>query len=43
MLRFPKIVIGAGTGAALFMLGIMSGQGRKGARRPAPKPPGSSN
>ena len=24
MLRFPKIVIGAGTGAALFMLGIMS-------------------
>jgi carboxyl-terminal processing protease len=25
MLRFPKIVIGAGTGAALFMLGIMSG------------------
>jgi carboxyl-terminal processing protease len=25
MLRFPKIVIGAGTGVALFMLGIMSG------------------
>jgi hypothetical protein len=25
MLRFPKIVIGAGTGAALFMLGITSG------------------
>jgi carboxyl-terminal processing protease len=25
MLTFPKIVIGAGTGAALFMLGIMSG------------------
>jgi carboxyl-terminal processing protease len=25
MLRFPKIVIGVGTGVALFMLGIMSG------------------
>ncbi len=25
MLRFPKIVIGAAAGAALFMLGIMSG------------------
>jgi carboxyl-terminal processing protease len=30
MLRFPKIVIGAGTGAALFMLGIMSGHAQVG-------------
>ena len=30
MLRFPKIVIGAAAGAALFMLGIMSGHAQVG-------------
>ena len=30
MLRFPKIVIGAAAGAALFMLGIMSGHAQAG-------------
>jgi len=30
MLRFPRIVIGAGAGAALFMLGIMSGHAEVG-------------
>jgi carboxyl-terminal processing protease len=30
MLRFPKVVIGVGTGAALFMLGIISGHTQAG-------------
>src|ERR1700733_4718885 len=30
MLRFPKVVIGAGTGAALFLLGIVSGHAEAG-------------
>src|SRR5438309_1438267 len=30
MLRFPKVVIGAGAGAALLMLGIMSGHAEVG-------------
>jgi carboxyl-terminal processing protease len=33
MSRFPKIVIGAGTGLALFMLGIMSGHAQVGAQQ----------
>jgi carboxyl-terminal processing protease len=35
MLRFPKIVIGAGTGIALFMLGIMSGHTQVGPQESA--------